>query len=55
MTGPSLWSFLGDSSERERQGTPFLSRMGASVKRPHQFLLSLEKFRAACFLCVGGI
>ncbi len=55
LSGP-----LGDSS-RETAGNILpvnilpMSRMGASVKRPRQFLLSLEKFLAACFLRVGGI
>ena len=50
LSGP-----LGDSSERDGREHLPVSRMGASVKRPRQFLLSLEKFLVACFLCVGGI
>ena len=36
MTGPSLWSFR--QFRERRQGTLPVFRMGASVKRPRQFL-----------------
>lgn len=51
---------LGDSSERD--GREHLAREhlanvphGGVREAPRQFLLPLEKFLAACFLCVGGI